>query len=159
EGIPDRLELDLEGRQWPCREDSKTWENQCWPGDPRTGIFAAYGAGQSPFSWFLRTRPKVKEVFASIWETDDLVTSFDGFNAFRPWYDNEKWKTEGGWFHLDQNPALKPDKECIQGLVSLYDTTAGTGGLTVVPGSHTAFREVWGAEELERLRGLQRLGG
>ena len=75
-----------------------------------------------------------------MWGTDDLLTSFDGANAFRPWRLNKQWKTSGGWYHVDQNHLL-PDgsqrgKVCIQGLVTLLDASSDTGGLVVVPRSH-----------------------
>ena len=37
---------------------------------------------------------------------------------------------------MDQNPFDKPDFCCVQGMVPLYDATAATGGLEVVPGTH-----------------------
>ena len=50
-------------------------------------------------------------------------------------------QTEG--LHLDQNPVSKPGLDCVQGMVPLYDVTAATGGLGVVPGSHTGMPGEW----------------
>mmetsp|Transcript_19863 Transcript_19863/g.25688 ORF Transcript_19863/g.25688 Transcript_19863/m.25688 type:complete len:327 (+) Transcript_19863:93-1073(+) len=136
ETIPERCGTNEE---YARRNDITSWTDRNWPGDPRTGIISSYGAGQSPFSWFLRTRPKVRQVFSKLWGTDDLLVSFDGFNAFRPWSHNPRWRTQGGWFHVDQNPMVKPGKECIQGLLTLYDVTPATGGLTVIPRSNVTF--------------------
>jgi hypothetical protein len=72
-----------------------------------------------------------------------LATSFDGFCMFRPFEYNEKWLTKTGWFHLDQNGAIKPDKICVQGFVNYYDAGEADGGLVVVPGSHTIFQEIF----------------
>jgi len=114
EGIPERMGMDLKALQeylqggWPRRGEPSTWDTKFWPADPKTGIIWRYGAGQSPFSWYIRTRPKVKAVFSAIWETDDLLTSFDGFNVFRPWQNKPEWKTQPSWFHLDQNAVTKP---------------------------------------------------
>merc|ERR1719356_628353 len=47
--------------------------------------------------------------------------------------------TEG--LHIDQNPVAKPLRECVQGMLPLLCVTPGTGGLEVVPGSHSeSFR-------------------
>ena len=32
----------------------------------------------------------------------DLIVSFDGGNAFRPWKIKPEWSTDGGWWHVDQ---------------------------------------------------------
>ena len=73
--------------------------------------------------WFVRTRPKVKQAFSQVWGTDDLITSFDGCGVFRPWGFNPDWKTDGGWWHVDQNSRLSGGNgyECVQGLVNLFD--------------------------------------
>lgn len=39
--------------------------------------------------------------------------------------------------HLDQNPFHKPNLECVQGMVPLFPVNGTTGGLAVVPKSHT----------------------
>ena len=48
------------------------------------------------------------------------------------------------WWHLDQNGTIPNNtgKQCVQGLVSLYDATVATGGLCVIPGSHHRFAEI-----------------
>ena len=38
----------------------------------------------------------------------DLVVSYDGANAFRPWKRKYDWLTTGDWWHLDQNAELGP---------------------------------------------------
>ena len=82
------------------RADPSTWHN--WTGRLNNGIIYQNGIGQSDLLWFLRSRPPVKRAFANIWDTDDLVTSFDGMGVFRPWQYCAEWKTEGGWYHVDQ---------------------------------------------------------
>lgn len=38
-----------------------------------------------------------------VWEDQrDLIVSFDGGNAFRPWKIKPEWSTDGGWWHVDQ---------------------------------------------------------
>lgn len=88
--------------------------------------------------WYVRNLKRVKRAFASIWDCDDLLVSFDGGNVFRPWRYKRGWLTDGGWYHVDQNANLPNSKGrvCVQGLVTLCDTTADTGGLCVIPRSH-----------------------
>lgn len=89
--------------------------------------------------------PKVKESFGLIWETEDLVVSFDAGNVFRPWKVNREWTTMGNWWHVDQN-SLKGEhrvgKVCVQGLVTYYKADASVGGLCVIPGSHAQHTEL-----------------
>eukprot|EP00299_Pterocystis_sp_00344_P014370 c7111_g1_i6.p1 GENE.c7111_g1_i6~~c7111_g1_i6.p1 ORF type:complete len:314 (-),score=48.73 c7111_g1_i6:40-981(-) len=122
------------------RKDLNTWND--WPERPRKGIFYTDGIGQSEFMWFLRSIPAVRAVFAELWETEDLITSFDGANAFRPWQFNEEWKTVGGWYHTDQNAMRSSGFQCAQGLVTLFDVTAETGGFVAVPQSHNHHTDV-----------------
>jgi hypothetical protein len=109
-------------------------------GSVQNGIVNGAGMGQSEFSWHLRTLPKVREAFRRIWNTNDLIVSYDGANVFRPWHHGFK-KTVCGWWHVDQGRA-KQGRHAVQGFVSLYDANGGTGGLTVVPQSHLRHSEV-----------------
>ena len=128
----------LDGATQVLRRDSETWGNDFLP-HPATGIITGYGFGQSRFCWNLRTLQAVPKVFSKIWGTDDLVTSFDGGAAFRPWSaDDTEWKTQGGWWHCDQN-ATRPGrsgKVCVQGLVQLTPANEWTGGASPSPRAH-----------------------
>lgn len=48
-------------------------------------------------------------------------------------------RTDAGWFHVDQNPRCKPNRECVQGLVNLLPVTPKTGGNVLVQKSHEHF--------------------
>jgi len=127
------------------RDDVRTWDDKYdWIPNPANGIVHGFGFGQSDFMWHLRLLPRVKAAFAAIWNTDDLLVSFDGGNIFRPWKYKKSWLTSGGWYHCDQNARFKDSqgKVCIQGLVTLFDATADTGGLVVIPGSHRHHEEI-----------------
>ena len=66
-------------------------------------------------------RPKVKNAFATLWETDDLVVSFDG----ACWIPKKCYKRDTFWCHSDQSPLV--DKfVCAQGFVSLTDNKERT---------------------------------
>jgi len=116
------------------RDDPTTWVE--WGVDIR-GIVVDGGTIQSEAAWYVRALPKIKSVFSKIWSTDSLLVSMDSVILWKPWWGSSKSRiprTEG--FHVDQNPFLKPGKECFQGMVPLYDVTMETGGLQVVPKSH-----------------------
>ena len=104
------------------RDDPSTWDR--WPESVEGGILPYGGAGQSTAAWFVRGIPAVHAAFAQIWGTSDLVSSFDTMSIWRPWSaatacstseqegsrehrrqqraHRRKWKTEVGWFHIDQ---------------------------------------------------------
>ncbi|CAF1296028.1 unnamed protein product [Rotaria sordida] len=123
------------------RDDPETWSNQ-WPSFSTHGVISGHGIGQSDFLWNVRSNEQVKQVFARIWNTRQLLVSFDGCGVFRDWRYNPTWKTNGGWNHVDQNPKIKPHRCCIQGFVSLTDQNEKTGGLIVYPRSHLYFTEL-----------------
>ena len=125
------------------RADPDTWGRDSWPADPKTGICTRHSFQHSDFCWRARLNPKVQRAFASVWGVapSDLITSFDAGNFFRPWWQagRPEWKTEGGWFHVDQNaaePICHTGKMCVQGVLTYTDASAATGGLTVLPRSH-----------------------
>ena len=94
------------------------------------GIFRYHQVGHQSHAWYIRTRPKVIQVFQEIYQTDELIVSFDGCGWFN---DDFKNKTDDCWIHSDQAPKLK-NFECIQGFVSLTSNQAST--LVVYEGSH-----------------------
>lgn len=126
------------------RGEPATWGEADWLPCPRTGLLGGRGAGQSDFCWSLRLLPGVRAAFAALWGTDDLLVSFDGANVFLPWSERPERRTDGCWWHVDQNAFLpgKAGRVCVQGLVTLTDATAASGGLCVIPGSHWEHRAV-----------------
>ncbi|CAF3741792.1 unnamed protein product [Rotaria sp. Silwood1] len=123
------------------RNDAQTWDI-AWPGFHHVGIIKNEGIGQSQFTWSVRGNPNVKKIFAQIWQTNELLVSFDAVGCFRDWNLNPTWKTISGWYHCDQNPLEKPDRCSIQGFVSLTDNNEYSGGLVIVPESHKHFDEL-----------------
>lgn len=127
------------------RDDPTTWNDANFElvGCTGTGIIDGAGIGQSDFLWQFRLLPNVRKAFAAIWATNDLLTSFDGANVFRPWQRTEFCfaKTLGGWYHVDQGRG-KSGLESVQGFVSLFDANASTGGFVVIPGSQKRHGEL-----------------
>jgi hypothetical protein len=66
------------------RDDQTTWDQERWPGHI-TGITSSNGLAHSESAWFVRTRPKVKESFVTIWSEEDLISSYDCVLTWRPW--------------------------------------------------------------------------
>ena len=136
------------------RDDAKTWRDRKVRGVKQsessqwalssTGIVSGCLA-QGTGAWYVRGLPLVKQSFLQIWNDEDLIVSMDCVLIWRPWVGNHSCGmvpiTEG--LHLDQNPYSKPELECVQGMVPLYEVTPGTGGLAVVPGTHMEKDKEW----------------
>jgi len=109
---------------------------------PPRGLIASLA--QSEGAWSIRGLKQVKEVFAKIWETDDLIVSMDAILAWKKWKGYDPLVSDAefpdiprkGKLHLDQNPFDKPYFDCLQGMMPLLPVTEETGGLQVVPLSH-----------------------
>ena len=126
------------------RNDPTTWGDDRWPVSVHGGIIPSQGIGHSEAQWFIRTTPAVKQAFAAVWDTDDLLVSFDGMALWRPPSVEPAWRTNrgGSWLHIDQHPIGRPGFHCVQGLVSLMPTSPSRGGNVVVPGSHKLFASI-----------------
>jgi len=125
------------------RNKPSTWKTEHWVASPSVGIMSGYGIGQSEFLWYARLLPKVKEAFSKIWQTDDLLVSYDGCGVFRPPEENISWKTSGAWYHIDQNCYNRVGLHAVQGLVNFYPSGAYDGGFVVVPKSHKMVAEAF----------------
>mmetsp|Transcript_133771 Transcript_133771/g.333873 ORF Transcript_133771/g.333873 Transcript_133771/m.333873 type:complete len:431 (-) Transcript_133771:9-1301(-) len=122
------------------RDDPSTWTDANFPGLLDKGFFCTRGGGQSAAAWAVRGNRRVHQAFAQIWETEELIASFDTFIGWRPWWPvagaaaATRPRTEG--IHCDQNPHTKRGLHCIQGMVPLRPVTKRVGGLCVAPGTH-----------------------
>lgn len=135
------------------RKSPATWNRPDWLPSEMNGILGQFGFAHSDFCWTTRTLPGVHTAFSNVWGTKNLIVSYDGGNAFRPWKYNPDWITEGGWWHVDQN-SLKDGhhgRVCVQGLVSYYDATDETGGLCVIPKSHLQHDQLCRRTPLARM--------
>lgn len=112
------------------------------PGKSSYGVINDYGIGQSDFMWSVRSNRNIKRIYSQIWNTGDLLVSFDGCGVYRDWRYDRRWKTQGGWYHVDQNPINKPDRCCVQGFLALTDQNEMTGGLVIYPRTHLRFNEL-----------------
>ena len=100
--------------------------------DPH-GIYKYFEAGHQEHAWFIRTNPKVIDIYKELWETDDLVVSFDG-SCYIP----KEWtKKDTIWTHTDKGP--ENEDMCVQGFVALTSNKERT--LMVYEGSHKLHKE------------------
>ena len=81
--------------------------------DPH-GIFKYHEAGHQYMAWACRTNPKIIEIFKYLWNTNELVVSFDG----TCYLSKEVSKKDNYWTHTDQSSIME-GLHCYQGLVAL----------------------------------------
>ena len=116
------------------RDDVTTWTDDAWPDWPgykKYGTLKSNGGPHQPAAWYLRGLPAVKQVFASIYNTEDLIVSMDGIILWRPWSNDETRRPTATRLHVDQNPATKPGFQCVQGMLPLYPVTPSVGGMNI----------------------------
>jgi len=132
---------------WGCDpsiqpEDPKTWcslpkgAQLGWPAESGTGIISSRGIGQSALLWHIRGLPRLRRAFSLVFGTEELITSFDGASVFRPYGHDPSWRSKGPWYHVDQGGLMHSGFRSVQGLVTLTEVSAETGGFVCVPGSH-----------------------
>ena len=101
--------------------------------DPH-GIFKFHQIGHQKHAWYLRTRQNIINIFKSIWNTDNLVVSFDGCC-----YINKNLnKKDTIWTHTDQ-ASNNSNLQCYQSFISLTDNEERT--LIVYERSHLYHKE------------------
>tara|TARA_B110000495_G_scaffold203143_1_gene225646 strand:+ start:1750 stop:2613 length:864 start_codon:yes stop_codon:yes gene_type:complete len=119
-----------------CKHEFKSWQSTIPNHDMfhkylnPNGIYKYHRVGHTKHAWFIRTRPKVQDVFKALWKTDELVVSFDG--ACYVSKDNMKSRDKI-WTHTDQASKCS-DIQCYQGFVSLTENKERS--LVVYEGSH-----------------------
>jgi hypothetical protein len=92
-----------------------------------------YGSAHEDFVWEVRSAPGVIEAFEKVFNTPDLIVSFDAINI--SFHDRSDWPPNTPWPHQDQDPD-KPGFRCLQGLVNLQPCGPDDGGLIACKGAH-----------------------
>lgn len=155
------------------RGDPSTWLRKSgWPGGGRGFLVEKGGGCHLRAAWDLRVLPAIRDCFAKIWETRELLVSMDTFIAWRPWQAPgapSEFQPVVEGLHIDQNPSVKRGRQAVQGMIPLLPVTHATGGLAVVPRSHTqdaqdrliAANPVWAGhgDDWCLLKGTRGLGG
>ena len=113
------------------RSDRKTWRTNTL--HPMLHGIDKHFTGHLPWVWDLRE--KCIPIFQEIWNTPDLLTSFDG-TCFL--YKPTRTVQTKSWIHVDQ---YRDDRDLItiQGAVNLIESGPDDGGLVVLEGSHASF--------------------
>lgn len=107
------------------------------PGMPKKGFVSLAGLPHGKFSWYMRTNPVVKSIYARLYDCieDELCVSID-----IPFYNpSEKHKAITDiWCHADQNINVNLGSPNIyQGILYVWDSaTEGTSNTVVIPKSH-----------------------
>lgn len=158
-------------KAWPnCRMDDRSNWKKTFPMHNKMGVFSG-PAGQIQVMWDLRQDPRIVDVFAKIWNTDNLIVSMDGLSLMCPTEIREGYFEP--WPHVDQaiirrqdsvshnnNPpigfvsesSLKTQPYTIQGQFLFEDSLDGDGGFYCIPKSHLRFTEF--APELEMINAM-----
>ena len=93
------------------------------------GIFKYFEIGHQRFNWLARTNPKIVNIFKRLWNSDELVTSFDGCCYYPSDYKGD----DVYWVHTDQS-SHKKGRHCLQSFLSLTNNSERT--LVIYKGSH-----------------------
>ena len=112
--------------------DNKTWTIENTPVMFSKGMGVFNGFGQSDFMWMLRQDQNIQSIYKSIYQTDELITSFDGFS----FYVSNKQKSKP-WLHVDQNQ--NNTTYSIQGQYNFFPVNENDAGFIVIPETHKTF--------------------
>jgi hypothetical protein len=115
------------------RFDPSTYKEEFLPVISEKGMCSGYGVNHESFTWDIRCEPGVVDAFAKVFDTEDLIVSFDAVNFALP--NRKDTKENKPWPHQDQDPE-KPGFRCLQGIVNLLPNGPKDGGLIVCKGAH-----------------------
>lgn len=158
-------------KAWPnCRMDDRSNWKEVFPRHNKMGVFAG-SAGQTQVMWDLRQDPRIVDVFAQIWNTNDLIVSMDGLSFmcppeiregyFEPWphVDQTILRRQDNVAHSNNPPvgfvsesSLKTQPYTIQGQFLFEDSFDDDGGFYCIPKSHLRFTEF--SPELEIINAM-----
>jgi hypothetical protein len=132
--------------------DESTWTQEHLPVSFKGGMYFAYASTHEKFVWEARTEPKILETFSKLWDTDELLCSFDGMNITLP---RQKDLTWSPWPHCDQSKQSSDQRpsdythhdagphrkgmQCVQGLLNYQPNGPKDGGLIIMKGSSKLF--------------------
>ncbi|KXJ86473.1 hypothetical protein Micbo1qcDRAFT_126324 [Microdochium bolleyi] len=102
------------------------------------GMLLHYAAPHEDFVWGVRSEAGVVGAFEKVFNTEDLIVSFDAINY--GFSNRTCMPSNKPWPHQDQDPA-KPGFRCLQGLVNLLPNGPNDGGLIVCKGGHLLSEE------------------
>ena len=127
--------------------DQTTWVRANIPYNLH-GIFKHWVGHIEPI-W--KAREACHPVFAQLWQTPDLLTSFDGCCLLTPGKHQYK-----NWIHCDQGRKVRYFAN-VQGILNLYPNGPADGGTVLMSGSHTRFSEYFDRHPTEGISGFCRV--
>ncbi|WVW86105.1 hypothetical protein I302_108144 [Kwoniella bestiolae CBS 10118] len=127
------------------RDDRSTWRPENLPAFVWGGLFNRHGVQHEQWVWDVRSEQAIVDVFSKIWDTDELLVSFDSVNISLPFDENANFQ-KGAWPHTDQSP-LRRHKHCIQGIMNLVEVGPKDGSLMVLEGSFELYNEFFETHE------------
>jgi hypothetical protein len=111
-------------------------------------MYHGYSVSHEKFVWDARLELGVLNAFAKIWNTDELIVSFDGINMTLPLPSSTRPKA-ARWPHQDQDSKIR-GFQCAQGIINLIDNGPNDGGLVVMKGSHNCNDEFFKTHSMEK---------
>ncbi|TPX08024.1 uncharacterized protein E0L32_010224 [Thyridium curvatum] len=130
------------------RNDPETVHPDKLPIVNEKGMILNYGACHEDFVWAVRSEPGVVGAFEKLYDTEDLIVSFDAINY--GFANRKNLPPNTPWPHQDQDPD-RPGFRCLQGLVNLLPNGPNDGGLIVCRGGHATseqfHNDIRGTEE------------
>lgn len=117
--------------------DASTWTASNLPTSLH-GIFQGYNLGHIRPVWDVRQDRNVNDVFAGLYNTRRLLSSFDALCVIPPWeLRGKRYKPDNGtrWWHVDQGKR-KVGFHCAQGLVTLDEMQSDDATLRVLQHGH-----------------------
>ncbi|QKF93554.1 phytanoyl-CoA dioxygenase [Fadolivirus algeromassiliense] len=125
------------------RNDKTTWNNNNWPHCVKQGMIQ-HTLGQAEFMWKVREHINIIYLFYQIYNTFNLLVSFDAAMFGRPPETSYVQAPTQSWLHTDQNIVknIKPKNVyktkhyCIQGVANFEDSGDLDGSLFIGEGSH-----------------------
>jgi len=134
------------------RKKSNTWTKEKWPIYVKRGMLQ-HTIAHEELMWTVREHPNVLAVYEQIFNTNELLTSFDGAKFEIPPPKHKSFKvSEMSWLHTDQRPipehvsvedTYNSDYYSIQGVANFADVGDLDGSLFVGERSHLYHHELF----------------
>lgn len=137
-------------RAWP-----KHWDNHLG----MKGTASKHGLAHGSFAWAARLHPKVRQVFADLYDAEqqELVVGLNP--VFWSSAQDAGKDTNPEWLHVDQNHRTGVTWPCAQGVLYVWPSEGSSSSSTVVwPKSHTEVYERMMEDPLAMLRGRSLAG-
>ena len=141
-GVWDHLEYASSKWEIPIdREKNITWKIDNFS-PLHSMLIQHHSIGHCQTIWDIRQNPKIVKIFQTLWNEEEMVTSFDGISIHFPPEENGKprcgWQTgthKSKWYHSDQS-FLNNKLECYQTWYTPLIVDEGDATLAFLEKSH-----------------------